>query len=127
MKYLLDTCVFLYYLEGNRKLSKKAIDIIMSDSSIYLSQASLWEIAIKKTINKLEIKDSTYELIKKCDESGIILSPIRNKYFDTIQRLPLIHGDPFDRLIIATAVEEKLHVVTDDGQFKKYAGLEVEY
>ena len=58
MMLLLDTCTFLYYLDGSKKLSEKAINAIESDTPLYLSQTTLWEIAIKKTIKKLNITES---------------------------------------------------------------------
>lgn len=122
--YLLDTCAFLYYLEWNPKLSKKAAAIIEAKDDVFLSQTSLWEIAIKKTIGKLELEESTYDLVAICEEGGIGILPIKNSYFETIQRLPMIHNDPFDRMIIATALGEGLTVLSDDGQFPRYEGLE---
>lgn len=122
--YLLDTCAFLYYLESNPKLSKRAAEIIEGEDDVYLSQTSLWEIAIKKTIRKLELEESTYDLVAICEEGGIEILPIKNSYFETIQRLPMIHNDPFDRMIIATALGEGLAILSDDGQFPKYDGLE---
>ncbi len=123
--YLLDTCVFLYYLEGNSKLSDKAKSIIESDKPVSISQTTLWEIAIKKTIKKLDIKETTSDLERICDEGGIDIIPIKNRYFDTIQELPYIHNDPFDRLIIATAINEELSILTDDEIIKKYKEVQV--
>lgn len=90
---------------------------------LYLSLVSLWEIAIKKTIKKLDMKQTTAELEKICQEDNIILLPIESRYFDIIQNMPYIHGDPFDRLIIATAIDNGLILLTDDGNMKKYASL----
>lgn len=123
--YLLDTCIFLYYLEGNSKLSNKAKSIIESDKPVSISQATLWEIAIKKTIKKLDIKETTLELEGICDEGGIGIIPIKNRYFDTIQELSLIHNDPFDRLIIATAINEELIILTDDEMIMRYEEVKV--
>ena len=123
--YLLDTCAFLYYLEDNPKLSQKAKSIIESDNLLYLSQTTLWEIAIKKTIHKLNLNKSTYELEKLCSEGGIEIIPIKNSYFETIQKLPYIHGDPFDRLIIATAADEELQILSDDKSIVQYPNISV--
>ena len=127
MRYLLDTCTFLYYLEGSNKLSSEALSVIESDNLIFLSQTSLWEIAIKKTINKLDITEMTSDLERICNDGGIGIIPIKNRYFDKIQSLPFIHSDPFDRLIIATAIEEDLSIITDDGIIKKYDEVKVLY
>ncbi len=123
--YLLDTCAFLYYLDGNQQLSDSAKKIIDSDDNVFLSQVSLWEIAIKKTIKKLIINESISDLERICYKGGIEIIPIKNKYFDTIQILPYIHGDPFDRLILATAIDENLSLITDDGKMILYPDVQV--
>ena len=119
--YLLDTCAFIWYLEDSSRLSERARSIIDNEENVFLSLTSLWEIAIKKTIKKLELNKTTAELQALCESGGIRILPIDAKYFDTIQHLPLIHGDPFDRLIIATAKEEGLTVVTDDEKIRLYS------
>lgn len=127
MMLLLDTCTFLYYLDGSKKLSEKAINAIESDTPLYLSQTTLWEIAIKKTIKKLNITESIFDLERICEEAGIEIIPIKNSYFETIQRLPYIHGDPFDRMIIATAIDEGLQLITDDRMIQRYPGIQILY
>ena len=123
--YLLDTCAFIWYLDDSPRLSAKAREIIGKDNQLYLSLTSLWEIAIKKTINKIDIEGSTADLVKICEEDGIMLLPIESRYFDTIQTLPYIHGDPFDRLIMATAIENDLKLLTDDENIQKYDEVNV--
>lgn len=121
--YLLDMCAFIWYLEDSPKLSGKVRDIISGSDELYLSLASLWEIAIKKTIGKLDITESTAGLVEICQEDNISLLPIESRYFDTIQELPYIHGDPFDRLIMVTAHDNDLILLTDDGNIQKYADI----
>ena len=94
--YLIDTCAFIWYLEGSSSLSERARAILDTEEDVYLSLTSLWEIAIKKTIKKLELNKTTAELQTLCESGEICILPIDAKYFDTIQHLPLIHGDPFD-------------------------------
>ena len=118
--YLLDTCALLWFLEDNPKLSKKARDIIGKSNNLCLSIASLWEIAIKKTIHKLDMEESITDLEAICMMYGINILPIKTQYLERIQRLPMIHGDPFDRLIISTALEEKLVLITHDANIIKY-------
>lgn len=122
--YLLDTCAFIWYLEGSSRLSERARAIIDNEENVYLSLTTFWEIAIKKTIKKLELNKTTAELQALCESGGIRVLPIDAKYFDTIQHLPLIHGDPFDRLIIATAKEEGFAIVTDDERIQLYSDVE---
>ena len=122
--FLLDTCAFIWYLEDSPRLSGRARDILYHEKNVYLSLVSLWEIAIKKTIKKLELNRTTVELQSLCEAGGIRLLPIEAKYFDTIQKLPMLHGDPFDRLILATAKEEGLVIVTDDEKIRLYPEIE---
>ena len=123
--YLIDTCAFLWYLEGNEKLSPRAAAIINSSAEISLSLTTLWEIAIKKTIKKLDLNQSTAALLSICERAGIRTIPIRVEYFDVIQKLPLIHSDPFDRLILATALQDKLVILSNDQKMKLYPGVQV--
>ena len=123
--YLLDTCAFIYYIGADSKMSAEAGRIISSGKRLFLSQVSLWKIAIKKTIKKLDIRETTYDIERICALGGIEIVPIRNVYFETIQTFPYIHGDPFDRLIMATAVEENLILLTDDANIRKYEDVRV--
>lgn len=118
--YLMDTCAYLWFLEDSEVLSAKSMDVMKKSEDLYLSIASLWEIAIKKSIGKLDIKKSMVELEEICHDLKIVVLPMKTKYLDKIQRLPMIHGDPFDRLIIATALEEDLSVITHDAKIMQY-------
>ena len=118
--YLLDTCAFLWFLDDNPSLSKRARDIIGRSNDMYLSVASLWEIAIKKAIHKLDLDESIVELEMICNQYGIVILPIKIPYLVRIGQLPMIHGDPFDRLIIATALEEGLSLITHDSNIRRY-------
>ena len=91
--YLLDTCTFLWALDDSADLSVKARSIIQEGIDIFLSQASLWEIAIKKSIGKLDLKEMTNELEQYCADAGIGILPIENRSFDTIQKLPVGRAD----------------------------------
>ena len=119
--YLLDTCAFIWLLEDSPNLSLAARAALMGNESVFLSLTSLWEIAIKKTIHKLELNKTTLELAGFCEQGAINLLPIEAKYFDVIQELPMIHGDPFDRLIMATALTENLTILTDDSKIRQYS------
>ncbi len=118
--YLMDTCAFLWFLDDNPNLSVRARDAIGRSRDLYLSIATLWEIAIKKTIHKLILAESVTDLEEICNDYGITILPVKTRYLEMIQKLPLIHGDPFDRLIMATALEEKLLLITCDSNIRKY-------
>ena len=117
---LLDTCVLLWFLHDDPILSDKIMVQIEESENAYLSIASLWEIAIKKAIKKLDIPESVKELEKICNDKDIVILPIKTDYLERLQQLPMIHNDPFDRLIMATAIEENLTLLTDDRNIKKY-------
>lgn len=119
--YLLDTNALLYFLYDSTKLSKKASDIIYrSNEKIHVSIASFWEIAIKSSIGKLEIKSSICKIAETCEKEQLAILSIKPLHLDNIQQLPRIHGDPFDRLIISQAMTENLVVITKDGMIPQY-------
>lgn len=118
--YLMDTCAFLWFLEDSGNLSAKAKDVIQKSEGLYLSVASLWEIAIKKSIHKLAIAKSMIGIEEICHSLRIDILPISAQYLERIQQLPMIHGDPFDRLIIAAALEENLSLITNDSKIMQY-------
>ncbi len=121
MGYILDTNVLIFYLYNPEQLSKAAVDIVHNeDNKIYVSIVSLWEIAIKTSIGKLEIKNSIEEIAGICLKYKIELLAINPQHLDWIANLPQIHGDPFDRLIISQALAENLTIVTKDSIIPKY-------
>lgn len=121
MGYILDTNALIFYLYNPEQLSKAAVDIVQNeDNKIYVSIASLWEIAIKTSIGKLEIKNSMEEIAGICLKYKIELLAINPQHLDWIANLPQIHGDPFDRLIISQALAENLTIVTKDSIMPKY-------
>ncbi len=117
---LLDTCAFIWFLEDSLELSHEAKSAIEDGEMVYLSIVSLWEIAIKKNLGKLEINQTMTELAQICQDADITILPIKTSYLDKLETLPEIHGDPFDRLIISTAMEEGVSIVTHDAKIAKY-------
>ena len=119
--YLLDTHTLLWFLRDSPQLSKKALEIITTENKVYVSIASLWEIAMKKSIGKLEFEHSIEKIAELCHEKDILILQIQPKYFDKIIKLPNIHNDPFDRLIISQAIIENLVIITKDTIIPKYS------
>jgi len=124
---ILETCVLLWFLHDDPMLPERVAKRIEESERAYLSIASLWEVAIKKTIKKLDIPETVKELEKKCEEKRIFILPIKTDYLERIQNLPMIHADPFDRLIMATAIEENLTLLTDDGKIRLYKSVVQEW
>jgi PIN domain nuclease of toxin-antitoxin system len=117
---LLDTHAFIWYSENDSKLSESIKTEIETADRVYISIASLWEIAIKLSIGKLSLR-SNYESIEaSLEPAGIILLPI--SFADTVQvmNLPLHHRDPFDRILIAQAINHSLTLVSCDAAFTAY-------
>ena len=92
-----------------------------SSETLFVSVVSLWEIAIKQSIGKLDIDASIPEIANACADLHIELLPVCAEHIEGIKRLPQIHGDPFDRLIIAQAIYENHVLITMDQIIPKYA------
>ena len=122
MQLLLDTNVFLWFISGNDQLSIKARNYIADfDNELILSVASLWEIAIKTSIGKLELLRPFDQLIPaQLEENSVDVLPIELNHLSKIINLEFHHRDPFDRLIIAQSITEKIPLITSDATFAKY-------
>ena len=122
MRYLLDTHAVIWYLENPARLSSKTEKLIDNNKNkICLCSVSLWEIAIKLNLGKLKLKltfDEIMNDIKTCDFE---LLQIEREHLKRLSVLPTIHKDPFDRLLIATALAENLTIITVDENIQKYA------
>ena len=118
--YILDTCAFIWAVQNSPNLSPKVLAILDGDDDVFVSQASFWEIAIKQTTGKLDLDKDMLALEDLCKTEEIQILPLELAYFERIKSLPLIHRDPFDRIIMASAIEEDLILLTDDSQIIKY-------
>lgn len=121
MEYLLDTHTVLWLLSDQRKLSRKAKLILEdTDNICHVSIASIWEISIKLSLGKLDLKIPITDLEETLFDNEVNLLPIEVKHINRVSRLKFHHRDPFDRLIIAQAIEEKYSVISMDPHFEKY-------
>ena len=120
-KFLLDTHTLIWFAQGSPNLSLKAKDSILEISNAcFVSSISIWEIAIKTNIGKLDFSFSFHELELLLAENKIkIISPTIED-FTTYQKLPLHHKDPFDRILIAQAITNDLSIITKDREFTQY-------
>lgn len=118
--YIIDTHVLLWYLRNSGDLSELALNTINTTELIYTSVASLWEIAIKQSIGKLDLDFSITQIENLCNEKDIQILPIKSKHLDKLKNLPKYHGDPFDRLIISQALAENLTIITRDSTIPNY-------
>jgi len=122
MKYLLDTHTALWLVNEHERLPPEIKKILIDDThSFYISIASIWEIAIKASIGKLtEFKDGVKAFLAKIENSPIEMLPITPQHIETVEALPFLHRDPFDRLLISTALAEDLTIITIDENIQKY-------
>lgn len=122
MKYLLDTHTFLWIIEDNKILTKKVRQIYLDNSNeIYFSVASIWEMAIKISLKKLTIRGKLSRFIDKhAIENNIRILSIQPHHIFPIEKLPFHHRDPFDRLLLAQCVQEKMHLLSKDTKFDQY-------
>lgn len=120
MRLLLDTHVLLWWLADDRKLSKEARTMISdANHQVLVSAATVWEIAIKAGLGRIEIElDDLEDAIPK---SGFEPLPISVQHAVRVGRLPGIHRDPFDRMLVAQAGVEELRLVTHDRVFERYS------
>ena len=123
MRVLLDTHVLLWVLADDQKLSGKARQLINNAAEIYVSAATFWEMAIKVGLGKLSV--DLDEIRRYCVESGFIELPISSEHAIAVKDLESHHRDPFDRLIVATAMTEPMKLLTADPIVVKYTPLAI--
>ncbi len=122
MNLLLDTHTLIWLLNGDSQLSSTALTAIQDPTNeVCISHAAVWEIAIKNCLGKLELHRPFHELQKQLEENGLDFLPLTFDHFLTVNRLPLYHRDPFDRLMISQAFCNQLTVVTKDPLFQLYS------
>jgi PIN domain nuclease of toxin-antitoxin system len=125
--FLIDTHIAIWTLENNNKLSKIQKDILENlENVIFLSQISLIEIAIKKKLGKLpNVPYSVFELIEKLNEIDIQIIPLKNEHINIYNSIEFFENyrDPFDRLLISTAIFENIPFISSDEKFKNYTNI----
>jgi PIN domain nuclease of toxin-antitoxin system len=121
MKVLLDTHTFLWAASEPKKLSKRVRDFITGDHQPLLSAASLWEISLKVRKGKLEMVDAFETLTANIEGLKLTVIPVRAMHALRTLSLPDHHGDPFDRMIVAQALEEGAAIATVDLMIQRYA------
>lgn len=125
MNLLLDTCTFLWWIADDPMLSATAAEAIRdSRNPCRLSAASMWEILVKHAAGRLEIdsgEQSAYDFVcALCAENRIDLLPVEPHDVRHVSTLPLLHRDPFDRLLICQTIEHGLTILTPDPQIRRY-------
>lgn len=122
MRFLIDTHVFLWFIAGDIRLSKKVRQAIEDEENeVLLSVASVWEIAIKTSVGKLTLAKPFAELIpEQIADNEIDVLPIHFDELKIVSSLPLYHRDPFDRLLLAQTITHGVPIASDDANFVQY-------
>lgn len=121
MNLLLDTHTLIWFGENDQQLSLKAKNAIESSiNTKYVSVASFWEIAIKARLGKINLLKPLEQIIAEIEESEVYILGITPMHTLLIERLPLHHKDPFDRMLITQSLVEEFTIVTRDPHFPEY-------
>ena len=122
MRLLLDTHTFLWAVQGDSRLPLSVIELLEDPQhTVLLSLVSVWEMAIKKGLGKLELGNTLEGFVEeKISLYGVELLPIHYRHLLRVEALPPFHRDPFDRLLIAQAIEENLPLVSLDSHVRTY-------
>ena len=123
MRVLLDTHVFLWAIAGSSALKASARRAIEAAEAVHVSAASIWEIAIKVRLGRIFANPD--ELVAAIGASGFAELPVSAAHAAAVARLPAIHSDPFDRLLVAQAMTEPLKLITADAALARYSELVV--
>jgi PIN domain nuclease of toxin-antitoxin system len=119
MRLLLDTQILLWALSGDRRLDQITRKTLTApDNEVFVSAASLWEIAIKSSIGKLEA--DVLEVLAAVPASGFQELPVTGRHAADVAALPWLHRDPFDRLLVAQARAEPMRLLTADETLRQY-------
>ena len=123
MNLLLDTHVALWAITDDPRLSPEARALILDPrASVWVSVASLWEIAIKHSLGRGDMPVSAESAQGYFLQSGYRILAVEAEHVLGLQHLPALHHDPFDRLLLAQARTEPMHLVTQDAQVARYGG-----
>jgi len=121
LRLLLDTHVLIWLMEGDARLNDQARALIANSDEVYVSAASIWEVAIKTRLGKMNTDPE--ELLELMQRAGLRELPVSARHAVVTKRLPLLHGDPFDRLLVAQAIVEPMRLLTADAQLAAYSEL----
>ena len=122
MRVLLDTHTLIWFTEGNDRLSERAKSEISNvNNDNFISMVSLWEIVIKSSNGKLELKQTFNKLNQFLSLNNIQILNIQVNHLTALLSLPHHHKDPFDRLLIAQAISENLLIISADRHFDAYS------
>ncbi|RYE28967.1 MAG: type II toxin-antitoxin system VapC family toxin [Sphingobacteriaceae bacterium] len=121
MRILIDTHILIWYFDGNDKLPDRyKYQLDKTENSIIVSIASIWEIAIKINLGKLEVTKSLTEIQSYLIKRNFEFLEVKFTHLNILSILPLHHKDPFDRLLIAQSISENFTLISLDQHFQAY-------
>lgn len=121
MRLLLDTHIYLWWLIESADLPTRARKLINEAEAVFVSTVSIWEAGIKWQAGKLPVAPE--DLVDGIGRCGFIELPVEMRHAVMVSTLPLHHRDPFDRMLVAQAMSEPMHLVTSDRIMENYSGL----
>jgi len=124
MRLLLDTQIVYWFYYEKRNVPQRAYDLMNEAQTVFVSAASVWEMAIKVRIGKLNANPR--QMTQLMEAAGFDELPVFSRHTMQVADMPLHHADPFDRLLVAQAVSEQLNLVTTDALLKQYSSLVIE-
>jgi PIN domain nuclease of toxin-antitoxin system len=124
MRLLLDTHIFCWSFYEPQRISRETRELMSRAEEVFVSSASMWEVAIKVRLGKMDANPQ--ELFDQIASNGFKELPVWSRHALLVAKLPMHHADPFDRLLIAQAISEPLHLVTADPQLKQYSELVIQ-
>ena len=116
-RYLLDSHILIWLDNGNDRLGAPILEMLRRAEQSYLSAATAWELGLKQAAGKLRLRTPVGSLLQSFRLAEL---PVTIRHGDRAARLPLLHRDPFDRMLVAQALEEDLVLVTADGELAQY-------
>jgi PIN domain nuclease of toxin-antitoxin system len=125
VRLLLDTHIALWAVSGDKRLTKQASSQILDPSNdVFVSAASIWEISIKHSVAASKGRSVIVpgrKALELFEKSGFELLPVSAEHAASVDDLPMLHGDPFDRMIVAQALAEPMRLMTHDALVKSYS------
>ena len=121
MNLLLDTHALIWFLNGDESISSKAIESIENVKlKKFVSIASVWEVSIKLGLGKLSFEGGTKFLVDLIEQNDFYILHLTTDHTIVYEKLPFVHRDPFDRILIAQAISDKLVIITKDQNIPLY-------
>lgn len=119
MRLLLDSHILLWWAAGDKRLGARASELLIdTDSDLFMSAASWWELSLKRSLGRLRV--DLVQTRHALQERSVSILPVTVEHAEAAAALPALHGDPFDHMLVAQAATAGLRLLTRDKQLKAY-------